>query len=113
MIVFFKLSDLYRSRYILPEQQLLIALRFYACGNMLITVGDFIHVSTATVCNILPRVSLAIANLRGQFIKMPETRAEREAAAASFYAIRQFPRTIGAIDCTHVRVQSPGGEVVC
>lgn len=60
----------------------------------------------------LQRVSLVIANLRSQFIKMPDTRAEREAAAVSFYEIRQFPRTIGAIDCTHVKLQSPGGETV-
>lgn len=105
-------SDVDRSRDVQPEQQLMIALRFYACGNMLITVGDFINVSPSTVCNILPRVSLAIANLRCQFIKMPDTRVERGAAAASFYAIREFPRTIGAIDCTHVKIQSPGGETV-
>lgn len=28
----------------------------------------------------------------------------------SFYNIRGFPRVIGAIDCTHIRIQSPGGN---
>lgn len=27
-----------------------------------------------------------------------------------FYSIASFPDVIGAIDCTHVRIQSPGGE---
>lgn len=29
---------------------------------------------------------------------------------SAFYRIASFPRTIGAIDCTHVKIQSPGGE---
>lgn len=44
---------------------------------------------------------------------MPETENERGAAATLFYRFAQFPRTIGAIDCTHVKVQSPGGQLVC
>lgn len=27
----------------------------------------------------------------------------------SFYEIARFPRVIGVIECTHVRIQSPGG----
>lgn len=30
-------------------------------------------------------------------------------ASKAFYAFGKFPRTIGAIDCTHVKIQSPGG----
>ena len=27
-----------------------------------------------------------------------------------FFNIRAFPRVIGAIDCTHVRIRNPGGD---
>lgn len=30
-------------------------------------------------------------------------------ASQDFFAIPKFPRVIGAIDCTHIKIQSPGG----
>lgn len=99
-----------RSRYILPITQLLITLRFYACGSMQITVADFAGVCFASVCRIVRRVTDAIVRLRPQFIKMPETEEEKIAASSAFHAIASFPRVIGAIDCTHIKIQSPGGE---
>lgn len=100
----------YRSRHIKPLAQLLIALRFYALGSMLITVGDFAGVSKSSVCAILPRVSVALARLRPEFVKMPANAAEMVEVSKGFYAIAKFPRTIGAIDCTHIKIQSPGGQ---
>lgn len=41
---------------------------------------------------------------------MPESVEQREAIAQQFCQISKFPRCIGAIDCTHVRIQSPGDE---
>lgn len=32
------------------------------------------------------------------------------AVSEAFYRIAAFPRVIGALDCTHVKIQSPGGE---
>ncbi|XP_055844234.1 putative nuclease HARBI1 isoform X2 [Episyrphus balteatus] len=98
-----------RSRELRGITQLLIALRYYALGSIQLAVTDFIGVSIATVHRTLKRVSQAIANLAPRFFRMPETRMERLEAARNFYAIAKFPRTIGAIDCTHVRIQSPGG----
>lgn len=100
----------FRSRYILPITQLLIALRFYASGSMQITVADFAGVCCASVCHILKRATKAIVAHRHRFIKMPETQQERIAASSAFYAFASFPRVIGAIDCTHIKIQSPGGE---
>lgn len=77
---------------------------------MQITVADFAGVCCASVCRIVRRVTDAIVKLRPQFIKMPETEEERTAACSAFYAIASFPRVIGAIDCTHIKIQSPGGE---
>lgn len=101
-----------RPRYVTPEQQLLIALRFLASGNMQVTVADVVHVSQPTVSRVLVKVCDALLLHFHTIIKMPETNAEREEAAADFFRFAEFPRTIGAIDCTHVKIQSPGGHLV-
>ncbi|XP_058457044.1 putative nuclease HARBI1 [Malaya genurostris] len=97
-----------RSRHICPFVQLMIALRFYALGSMQIAIADFAGVCISSVCRIIRRVSLALAKLRQRFIMMPKTQDELHTASRDFYAIARFPRTIGAIDCTHIKIQSPG-----
>ncbi|XP_044759213.1 putative nuclease HARBI1 [Coccinella septempunctata] len=99
-----------RGGCITPIQQLLLTLRFYATGNMLITVADFMGVSEASASRIVERVSRAIASRSQKYIKMPETEAEMEEIAENFYKIASFPRVIGAIDCTLIRRDSPGGN---
>jgi hypothetical protein len=39
---------------------------------------------------------------------MPVTVNEQNTIAAQFYNIAKFPRCIDAIDCTHVKIVSPG-----
>jgi hypothetical protein len=86
----------------------MIAIRFYATGNFLITLGDFAGIHKATVSRILKKVTRIIASLKSKFIYMPRDRAERREAYSNFYNIARFPNVIGTIDCTHVRIQSPG-----
>lgn len=95
-----------RPRYIKPIVQLLIALRFYALGSIQLAIADFAGVSISSVCRILRRVSEAIGRMAPQFIRMPANGLEMLEAAKEFYNIVKFPRVIGAIDCTHVRIQS-------
>lgn len=99
-----------RSRHISPLNRLLIALRFYASGSFQVVVSDFIGCCRSTVCVILPQVSGAIAQLRPQFINMPATADEMRDASMAFYHFAKFPSVIGAIDCTHIKIQSPGGN---
>lgn len=93
--------------------QLLCTLRFYATGSQLITCGDLIGVHESTACRIVHRVTHAIALLYSKYIKLPQTEEEQAKAATAFYKIARFPRTLGAIDCTHVRIMSPGKWVIC
>ena len=93
-----------------PMQQLLIALRFYATGTFQITIGDISVASKATVCRIVHKVSAAIAALRPRYIVFPQGE-ERLAVIQKFYNIAHFPGCLGAIDCTHIKVQSPGGNI--
>ncbi|XP_063826817.1 putative nuclease HARBI1 [Ostrinia nubilalis] len=84
-----------------PLHQLLMSLRFYALGTMLISVADFVGVSIATACRIVRDISSAVSRLYDRYIFMHQN------SAANFYTIAGFPRVLGAIDCTHVRIQSP------
>lgn len=76
---------------------------------MQVCIADFAGVCIASVCRIVKRVSEAIARRAAVHIKMPANEIEMREAAAAFYELSRFPRTIGAIDCTHIKIQSPGG----
>lgn len=103
------ISRIQRRDCISPILQLLIALRYYATGSFQAVVGDTANISKATVCRIIDRVSGAIAALRPQYVEMPSAQ-ERPAVAAGFYNLAGFPRVIGAVDCTHIKINSPGGN---
>jgi hypothetical protein len=47
--------------------------------------------------------------LSSQYIKMPTTNEQISKTMFGFYAICQFPRVLGAVDRSHVKIQSPGG----
>ncbi|XP_018363578.1 PREDICTED: putative nuclease HARBI1 isoform X2 [Trachymyrmex cornetzi] len=99
-----------RNNPISPMQQLLLTLRFYATGSFIISAGDFAGVSTTSAHRIIHRVTNAIARLRARFMKFPTTNNEIKKQQLEFYKISRFPRVVGCIDCTHVRVQSFGTE---
>uniref|UniRef100_A0A1Y1M620 DDE Tnp4 domain-containing protein n=1 Tax=Photinus pyralis TaxID=7054 RepID=A0A1Y1M620_PHOPY len=103
------LSKITRNSNITPITQLLVTLRYYASGSMYVTVADFAGISKAAACRIIEKVTNAICALRPEYIKLPSTVAERSSLMDEFFKIAQFPKVIGAIDCTHVQIQSPGG----
>lgn len=75
-----------------------------------LAVGDLMGVSQPTVCCIIRRVTRAIALLSREEVVFPDTAAERAATMRDFHELANFPGVVGAIDCTHVAIQSPGGE---
>lgn len=93
-----------------PTDQLLLTLSFYATGSFLRVAGDFIGVHKSTASKTVKRVSEALASLRPVCIRMPETNEEISECKAGFYRIARFPLCIGSIDCSHVKIISPGGE---
>lgn len=100
------------SRELTAEAKLLAILRYLACGNFQQTAGDYIGISQATVSKILMPVCDAILTLLGRYVRMPATEQECLMKAAGLAEIAAFPRCIGAIDCTHIKINSPGGEIV-
>ncbi|XP_032687237.1 putative nuclease HARBI1 [Odontomachus brunneus] len=99
-----------RSRSLTPINQLLLTLRFYATGNFLRACGDFSGVSISTASRVVAKVSMAIASLSAAMINMPQSIEEIRTTQRAFYEMYKFPRVIGCIDGTHIRIQSPGGE---
>ncbi|XP_053604215.1 putative nuclease HARBI1 [Plodia interpunctella] len=99
-----------RNNSVPPINQVLCALRFYATGNQLMSVADLNGISVATCSRIVKRVSQAIVSLRREFIRFPDTEVEQHIVKEEFYRIARFPNVLGCIDCTHIKIQSPGGD---
>lgn len=95
-----------RSNSVSVEEQVLIALCFYASGTFYQVVGDDIGVDKSTVSEVVTAVSLALASLLSQFVSLPKdnhiTQTKRK-----FLLLGKMPSTIGVIDCTHVHIQAP------
>ncbi|KAJ8980659.1 hypothetical protein NQ317_017585, partial [Molorchus minor] len=92
--------ETYHYHEIDARTQLLLALRYYATGS--------IHKTTSG--RIVKRVTDALLTLLPNYIKSPQNIDEQRQCQQKFYLIRNFPRVLGAIDCTHVRIASPGGD---
>ncbi|XP_031332890.1 putative nuclease HARBI1 [Photinus pyralis] len=90
-----------------PINQLLMALRFYATGGHLNVLADFGGMDTSTISRIIVRVSEALARLYPRHVKMPEDVVGEQ---VRFYDIARFPRAIGAVDGTHIKIKNPGGD---
>jgi hypothetical protein len=101
-------SDINQS--VSPINQLLTCLRYYATDGHLMAIADFTGMHTSTVSRIILRVSRAIASLGQRFIKMSERDEQLQQTAQDFFVTARFPRVIGALDGTHVKIISPGGE---
>ncbi|VVC38747.1 Hypothetical protein CINCED_3A015893 [Cinara cedri] len=79
--------------------------------TILLAAVDFVDVSKTSVCNIVRTFTEAIASLRPLYIKMSENHCNIQETRLKFYNIARFPRIIVAIDYTHVKLQSPGGNI--
>lgn len=98
----------FRNQAITPLEQILLTLRFYATGTMQRCSGDFFGISKSSACKVIHAVSRTICTKLKHFIEMPHTIEEIREVVAKFYSIAKFPSVIGAIDCTHIRILSPG-----
>eukprot|EP00057_Strongylocentrotus_purpuratus_P033541 XP_791763.2 PREDICTED: putative nuclease HARBI1 [Strongylocentrotus purpuratus] len=66
--------------------------------------------SQSSVSRVVLDVSTALATLRPRYIQFPRTPQEVLRVQQRFFDYSQFPGVIGAVDCTHVPIQNPGGE---
>lgn len=109
-LIFFSFVNVQRNCALSASDMVLLALRFYASGSFLLTVADYCGVSVATASRVVKKVSTAIAKLGQRFIEMPSSNEEIMDVSNRFYNIAKFPKVIGCVDGTHIRIQSPGGD---
>jgi nuclease HARBI1 len=91
-----------------PMNQLLLALRFYATGSFQLVVGDTFLLHKSTVCRILHTVTAAIGKLQSKYVLFPSKIEQRRDVMNNFHASSSMPEVIGAVDCAHIAIQSPG-----
>ncbi|KAK5648020.1 hypothetical protein RI129_002912 [Pyrocoelia pectoralis] len=106
----FVITCIFRNNSVTPIDQLLAVLRFYVSAGHLSTVSDFIGTDVSTASRIVAKVTRAIAKLYPQFVKMPDPNDFIE-AQTDFYRVVSFPRVIGCVDGTNIRIQSPAVAV--
>lgn len=85
-----------------------MTLRFYATGSFFMEVGDFIGPEKSTTMRHIWTTTQAIVGLRQQHIYMPRNNEEIAQIQGRFYNMARFPRVIGVVDGTFIRIQSPG-----
>uniref|UniRef100_A0A8C5DIE3 Putative nuclease HARBI1 n=1 Tax=Gouania willdenowi TaxID=441366 RepID=A0A8C5DIE3_GOUWI len=95
-----------RSHSMSVEEQVLIALRFYASGSFYQVVGDSIGVDKSTVSKVVKAESVTLASLVNQFVCFPRD-DQISQTKHKFLLLGNMPNTIGVIDCTHVCIQAP------
>ena len=88
----------------------MITLRFLGSGKFQREDADLIGVTQPTVSRVLKDVIHAIAKLKPRFIKFPDVDEFRSIKDA-FYAKKGIPGVIGAIDCTHIPIKKPSGDI--
>jgi hypothetical protein len=63
------------------------------------------HISN--VSRAVRDVSNALYDIAGQYITWPSKDVQMNRIKTGLYDIVHFPGVVGAIDCTHVRIQGP------
>ena len=91
--------------------QLLLTLRFYATGTFQRACGDLCEISQLSASRIIKRVSEAIARLKNIHITFLNGDMLQQ-LKLDFWRIFAFPSTVGAIDCTHIKIQCPGARML-
>lgn len=99
----------HRSSSLSTEIQLAAAVRYYATGCFQTDVGEGLNISQPSVYRAVCNVGSALDKVFDDYIKWPDTQT-LTGNKLIFYKVARFPRVIGTIDCTHIRIQRPSTE---
>lgn len=69
-------------------------------------VADSLNISSGTF-RAIHKISSVLASLYSKYIKFPDE-DQLVKNEVGFYRLSKFPRIVGAIDCTHVRIERTG-----
>ncbi|CAC5425291.1 HARBI1 [Mytilus coruscus] len=92
------------------EQQVCIALRFYASGSFLQVIGDTMGYDKATVSRAVNDVTNALIDVKDNFIQWPKDINSKNRMQCGFHRQMNFPNVLGCSDCTHVRIKGPSED---
>ena len=90
-----------------PVLQVLLTLRFYACGTFQDVCAELINVSQPTACRTIDRVTKALAQHTHHWIHFPNNPREIQRQKDKFFDMNGFPGVVGCIDGTQIRIQAP------
>jgi len=79
-----------------------------ATNNFLISVGDFMNIHKATAGKYIWQVLQTIARYLSDHIHFPQNQNELSSIKKDFYQLASMPNVVGALDCTHIKIESPG-----
>ena len=86
------------SHAISVDIQIKLALRYLASGNPMRVIGDTMGYHISNVSRAVRDVYNALCDIAGQYITWPSKDVQMNIIKTG---------VVGAIDCTHVRIQSP------
>ncbi|MBN3285568.1 HARB1 nuclease, partial [Polyodon spathula] len=100
------------SRALTVTQSICIGLRSFASGTFLYSVGDAENIGKAAAYRAVRRVYLSIKIFLHVFITFPGHTREN-IIKEGFYAVAgnllEFPKVIGAVDCSQIPIKAPSG----
>ncbi|GFU14176.1 putative nuclease HARBI1 [Trichonephila clavipes] len=120
-----------RYHAVTAAEKVLAAVRFFAFGNRQINVGDLHRISQPSTSRAIADVARALAELRPQYIYLPQTEDERmqfllfvsvssslvtslcitSHISQKFYTEFGSPGIYGALDCSLIKILNPGGSL--
>ncbi|XP_040074066.1 putative nuclease HARBI1 [Ixodes scapularis] len=92
-----------RSCALSAEQQVIVALQFYATGNFLITASDYVDVQVSSALRSVRQVTVALARRAKDFIRWPDV-AESAALQEQFFEVDGLLCIVGAVDGTRIPI---------
>lgn len=109
-VYFFEDSQETRGGAIRPLQKMQMVLRYVADPGFQTGVGEDLGVHQSTVSRHINSGMEAIVARVNDWIKFPVNHTDIRTAKDNWQTGYVMPATIGAIDCTHVRIDKPRGE---
>uniref|UniRef100_A0A915EPE5 DDE Tnp4 domain-containing protein n=1 Tax=Ditylenchus dipsaci TaxID=166011 RepID=A0A915EPE5_9BILA len=88
-------------------ERLAIFLRFIAFGPTYCAVAHLFAIGDSTVYDICKEVSQAIVTVMQAEFMPPPNRQTWERSAEGFARLREFPKTLGAVDGKHIAIVKP------
>lgn len=92
------------------KQKVEITLRYLANPGFQTHIAEQTGFHQSTVSRVINETVPLIAGMAGDWIQFPSNGSEKQCAKERWFAEMGFPCCIGAIDCTHVRIDKPSGS---